>query len=148
MSSVKYHLRSGKCYHWSDIPHYPGMGRSMRHPWQTKWCLETAWTHFVNVEWGAISDELFINAFIHHARPQCLCAAGHPVHGMPCWSIFPEIWIFSKCWKSMGLSGFIYWAIPMPCIWIWVNKYMMKHHGVASLDPWFGFQTYYSTFDQ
>lgn len=126
-----------------DIPRTTlEMGRLMRHPDKQSdiWKLLEPTLH--EYEIGAISDELFINAFIHHARPNVYAQQVIRAWNAMLIDIPAERLDFLKLLKGMGYH--IYLLSNTNALHLdWVEKYMNKHHGVSSLDPWFD-RTYYS----
>jgi glucose-1-phosphatase len=126
-----------------DIPRTTQeMERLMRHPDKQ----EEVWTALQPTlhlyETGMISDELFINAFIQHARPQVYAQQIIRAWNAMLIDIPAERLEFLTELKKLGYH--IYLLSNTNGIHLkWVNNYMSKHHRVASLDPWF-VKTYYS----
>ncbi|MEO5582099.1 MAG: HAD family phosphatase [Saprospiraceae bacterium] len=126
-----------------DIPRTTQeMGRLMRHPDKQNEVWTALQPTFHLYETGLISDELFINAFIQHARPQVYAQQVIRAWNAMLIDIPVERLQFLTELKKLGYQ--IYLLSNTNGIHLeWVNNYMNKHHRVASLEPWFD-KTYYS----
>ena len=126
-----------------DIPRTTiEMGRLMRHPDKQNEVWATLEPTLLQYETGFISDELFINALIHHSRPNVYAQQVIRAWNAMLIDIPSERLGFIKELKRRGYAVFLLSntnAIHLD----WVNKYMIKHYDAPSLDLWFD-KSYYS----
>ena len=93
-------------------------------------------------ETGAISDELFINALIKHARPNVYAQQVIRAWNAMLIDIPAERLQYLTELKRQGYA--IYLLSNTNALHLaWVNKYMLKHYDAPSLDAWFD-RAYYS----
>ncbi len=126
-----------------DIPRTTlEMNRLMRHPDRLDETWQDLQTTLLQYEVGAISDELFINAFIRHARPQVYAQQIIRAWNAMLIDIPAERLQFMHELKARGYR--VYLLSNTNNIHLeWVNRYMQRHHQSPTLDNWFD-HSYYS----
>jgi putative hydrolase of the HAD superfamily len=120
-----------------DIPRTAQeMGRLMKYPDKQEEIWSALQPVLHQYETGMISDELFINAIIRHARPHVYAQQVIKAWNAMLIDIPGERLEFLTTLKRLGYH--IYLLSNTNGIHLaWVNNYMNKYHRAESLDQWF-----------